>query len=257
MRFGICIDATRAKRAKAIGFDYVEGNLSSLAQGDDGNLRQVAGQLEQAGIFMETCNCFFPGERIRLVGPDADFEQAAEYGRRALWCAKVIGVRVAVVGSGGARRIPNGFEPQRAEEQMHRLVAFLGDRAAEYGLAIALEPLNRKETNLFVTVAETARFCQTLAHPNVFFMADLYHMVQNGENLGILREYGSLLRHVHVCNPLNRKNIESEDEYDYAAFFSMLRELGYDGRVSIEAGGIDMESDQTAQALNILKGVSK
>ena len=50
MRFGICADAAQAAAMKALGYDYLEGNLAELARVEEAQLECRAGQLRAATI---------------------------------------------------------------------------------------------------------------------------------------------------------------------------------------------------------------
>ena len=68
-------------------------------------------------------------------------------------------------------------------------------------------------------------------------------MVENGEDLTVLRKTGADLWHVHVSNPLTRHCVGVQDDYDYSRFFHILKEVGYDSRISIEAIMPNFEQD--------------
>ena len=66
-------------------------------------------------------------------------------------------------------------------------------------------------------------------------LADLYHMLEEGEDVSVVREAGSRLAHVHVAAPGTRTlPMATTDGTVMAAFFRELGALGYDRRVSIE-----------------------
>ena len=73
--------------------------------------------MERSGIRCEACNNFFPG-RIRLTGPDVDEQAIRAYYAKALERAATLGVKSIVFGSAGAKRVPEGFDMDRAYQQV-------------------------------------------------------------------------------------------------------------------------------------------
>ena len=74
-------------------------------------------------------------------------------------------------------------------------------------------------------------------------LADLYHMGQNGEDLGDIVRLGGSVIHTHIGRPGSRKYPLPDDGYDYRPFFKALAAAGYEGGVSVEAGFIRGQED--------------
>ena len=94
-------------------------------------------RLERSGIRCEACNNFFPG-RIRLTGPDVDEQAVRAYYAKALERAATLGVKSIVFGSAGAKRVPEGFDMDRAYQQVVQVTRETGEAAAKYGITIVL-----------------------------------------------------------------------------------------------------------------------
>ena len=95
------------------GCQYAEGGFSSLADKSLDQVRTRAAQLEKAGVRLETMNVLFPGD-FHLTGPQADFAAVDNYLEENLPKAQALGVSMVVFGSGGARRVPEGFPQEGA-----------------------------------------------------------------------------------------------------------------------------------------------
>ena len=89
---------------------------------------------------------------IYLAGLDGAFSRAAELG----------GSIVAFV-SGDSRQIPEGWSRDEALERFDEAWRRASEVAERYGITIAIEPLNRGETNLVNTVAEGAAVVQRVS----------------------------------------------------------------------------------------------
>jgi sugar phosphate isomerase/epimerase len=109
----------------------------------------------------------------------------------------------------------------------------LGPRAHALESTLLLEPLNRYESNLFNTVAETLAFLDTLRTKNVKLLCDLFHMnLEEADIAAALRLAGPRLGHVHFADS-NRRAI-GLGHTDLAPIAAALKDIGYAGYVSAE-----------------------
>ena len=162
------------------------------------------------------------------------------------------GIGIAVFGSGGTRRVPEGFSETRALEQLRDTARRLGEAAAAHGVTVVLEPLRRAETNILNTQPESLAFVQSVGHPHFKLLCDYYHLVVEGGTPEMVAACGDALRHVHIANPDGRVAMKPDDKADYKAFFDALRRAGYDARVSFEGSASDYEAELPA-ALEVLR----
>lgn len=260
MKFGVCgyltgknIDGSEfdfLSAVRACGFDYIELPLSTLAGLPEEEFQKVERELLAREVPCEACNLFFPGN-LRLTGENADMEKIRQYLSLALTRASRLGVKVVVFGSGGARNVPAGFPKEKAWVQLIEMLRIAGGIGREYGITIAVEPLNRAECNIIHTAAEGFALARLVDDPNVRLLLDIYHLYREEEDFGIALTARDLLAHAHFANPVRRTYPLAADEYG-VAFFDALKRAGYEGRVSLEAGYEDFLSDATA-ALAVMK----
>lgn len=246
MQFGICTGFEHVPILKRLGYDYLEGDLAALSRFDAVQISRAEAGLRANGLFMEIANRFFSPE-IRLCGEEARLEKIREYTLRAFDHAVRLGLELAVLGSGAARQRPEGCAPQKARAQLLEALNEAGDAARQYGVMIAVEPLNREECNQLSTISETLAFLEELRHPNVGVAADLYHMEMEGEPFTNLAAAGDRLFHIHFNRPAKPRSFPArQDGYDYTAFAGALRHSGYTGRISIEARSENFAADADA-----------
>lgn len=228
MRFGVCAPISEAARLYKIGFDYVEVSAASLAAMTEEEFAAFCAENRAAPIHAEAANCLFPGE-IRLTGDAVDTDAVQSYIDRVMARLGDAGIGIAVFGSGGSRRVPEGFSETRA-----------------------LEQLRRAETNILNTQPESLAFVQSVGHPHFKLLCDYYHLVVEGGTPEMVAACGDALRHVHIANPDGRVAMKPDDKADYKAFFDALRRAGYDARVSFEGSASDYEAELPA-ALEVLR----
>jgi len=215
-------------------FDYVELPLAQIMDLPESDFtRDVLDFTRERGIRVAACNNFAPAS-LRLTGGDAQPNAAADYAKRALDRAAALGAETVVFGSAGARNCPAFFPRDRALEQLATFLRFLGDEAQSRAIRIAIEPLNRAESNLVNSLAEAFALADRVNHPAVGVLADSYHFLLGREDPAYLREKASQLYHVHLAQVLGR-TLPVEPEALFDDFMEALQAGGYDGRMSLEA----------------------
>jgi D-psicose/D-tagatose/L-ribulose 3-epimerase len=239
VKVGYCTGLRNLEAAKAAGFDYVELSATEVANLSDADFDAAAAKLKELALPTPAANNFVP-QTIKLVGPDANVEQQNAHVKKVMTRLSKLGVQVLVLGSGGARRVPDGFSKDEAWTQ---LVAF-GRRAAEEakaaGITVAIEALRQQETNIINTSADGLRLVEAVNHPNFQLMIDFYHLASEHEDPAIVIKGKDHLRHLHVANPNGRVFPQKWEEFDYAPFFANLKAIGYDKRISMEGSTTDL-----------------
>lgn len=250
MRFGICIGPDQIDAVARMGFDFCELPARSvLPFEDDATAAAALHAIAAAPIRPESFNVLVPPE-LPLVGPKVDPAALRTYLRRAFTRMVSLGAAVVVLGSGGARRIPDGMAREQALDQLADSLALVADEAAQAGIVLALEHLNQRECNVFTTVGECQSFIQERGLSGVRLLADLYHLEVEQEPVSNVVAAGSLLAHVHVAG--GGRKAPQVPGYDYAGFMAALRQVGYDARVSAECGWDDF-AQEAPQALAFMR----
>ena len=232
MRFGACTSIGNLRFLKEMGMDYIELNFSKICEMPESELREIAEQLSTYGMEAETFNGFFPASFPLYTASDAEIR---EYVVRGFSRAASLGGRVAVLGSGGARSIPEGKDRTMYEDRFSAILKLCGDVAEQYGMVIAIEPLAANECNYINTVAEGMELCRKVGHSAVKCLADYYHMFCSGEDFSAIIEGQGLLAHVHLARRNEDRYIPKEtDLADCALLAAALKAGGYDARISLE-----------------------
>ena len=250
-QIGVCVDPDRFEAAQAAGFDYVETNASKVAALTDEEFQKLAAQVAQLKIPLAASMSFIPGA-IKLTGPDVDPAKQLTYVTGVLSRLKQLGVKVVVLGSGGARRVPDGFSKEEAFAQLVDFGRRIAPVARDNGITIVVEPLRKQETNIINTAREGLALVKAVDRPEIRLLVDYYHLAEEGEDADIIAEAGPLLAHAHIANPKGRVFPLSADESAYEGFFSNLCKIGYKGRLSVEASTTDFAA-QAPQAIALLR----
>ncbi|MCX7047578.1 MAG: sugar phosphate isomerase/epimerase, partial [Candidatus Sumerlaeota bacterium] len=248
MKYGICAapDSAIAAQLAQIGYDFIEINVQSHLKSTEDEAA-FAPELERIRSCPMPCvaaNCLLPGN-LKVTGPSVDRDAVARYLGVAFERAQRAGVETVVFGSGGARRVPDGFDREKAENQLVEFCRMIGPIAQANGVVMVVEPLNQAECNILTGVRECADLVRAANHPNVRLLVDAYHSMRENENPADILEAASLLAHVHIATCQSRR-APGIEECDFSAFFAALRKGGYDGRVSIECSWKEMPAEAAA-----------
>jgi len=107
-------------------------------------------------------------------------------------------------------------------------------------LVLGIEPVNRFESHFINTVADAVRFIGDVGVPNVKVHLDTFHMIrEENDFVGAVHHAGKQLGYVHACE--NQRGIPGTGLIPWAAFFHSLRDVGYDGCITIESFDPNME----------------
>ncbi len=252
MRFGACIGADHPEfipTALKAGYDYIEGGFSFLAECDDAVFETYKKALIDSGLKCEAANGLFKYD-MALFGKGYNKSKLTDYLKAGMSRGAEIGLEIVVFGSGPARSYP---EYMTFADGFYALSRVTGDVIApiadEYGITIVIEPLRKAETKIINTVKEGVMLAAAARKHNVSGLADLFHMAVEGDTFDDIRQLKGSIRHSHLANPFPtpsgrpaRSYPLSDDEYDYAGFFSALEYAGCP-RCSVEAGTQDKEKE--------------
>ena len=120
--------------------------------------------------------------------------------------------------------------------------------AADAGLTIGIEPLNRFETYFLNTAADGALFCDAVAHPAVGLLFDTFHANIEDKSIGgALRDAARHIKHLHTCE--NDRGVPGTGHVDWDGFFAAVADIGYDGWLTIESFGFALGELSAAAAI--------
>jgi D-psicose/D-tagatose/L-ribulose 3-epimerase len=223
-------------RIKKAGFDGVEVPLFNPAQFAVADIRRG---LKENGLECTICSVLTGG--MNMISDDAAVRQKTRAHMEAcVNSAAEVGAKIIA----GPLYSPVGYLPGRrrtSEEWKWAVDCYqsLGPVLSSHGVTIAIEPLNRFETYFLNTAEDVARLCDEINHPNVGVLFDTFHA--NIEEKDIAQGYrtvGRHLKHVHTCE--NDRGIPGTGHVEWDGVFRALRDLTYDGWLTIESFGFSL-----------------
>lgn len=232
-------------RLKQAGFDGVELPLFQPATYPATEIRRA---LEANGL-----ECTF--SVVMVDGLNTISGEAGVRGRTRQYLADCI---KTIADTGGKLMVgplysPVGHLPGRrrtADEWKAAVDTFqaLGPVAEQYGVTLAIEPLNRFETYFLNTVEDGVKLCDEIAHPRVGLLVDTFHAnVEEKSIPDAYRRAAKHLKHVHTCE--NDRGAPGSGHVEWMEVFAALREIGYSGWLTIESFGFALGGISAAASI--------
>ncbi len=256
MEIGCCVSLDQLAALDAAGGDYSELSVARTVMGggagSEEEFARVRDQVAAARAKPRAYNVFLPGD-LPIVGPAVERERLEGYVRAAFGRVRELGGAIIVFGSGRSRSVPDGFERATALDQIEDFLRWTGPLAREHGITLALEPLRRAESNVFNSVGEGATFLTERQIPEVRLLADIYHMMEEGEPLTAIDDHAGLIVHAHAAD--SGRQPPGQGDYPLTEFLRRLRRNGYQGDCSIECTWTDFPG-QIGPSLAALRGAA-
>jgi sugar phosphate isomerase/epimerase len=239
---GIAASLDKAAALKADGAEFLTESVGKFLVPDlpEAEFEKNLAKLAASPLPVLACNGFIRPTHLRCVGPDANHEPILAWADITFRRLKKAGGKFIVFGSGGARRIPDGWPREKAEAQFVELLKGLGPLAATHGVTVAVEQLRVEECNLINHIAKCAELIRAAGQPQVRVLADLYHMACGGDTPADFKAALDVVTHIEIAEKEGR-TVPGVGGDDFRPFFRVLRQGGYQGAVSIEGKYTDAQ----------------
>lgn len=172
---------------------------------------------------------------LYITHPDAAVRQrTSDYFRQLVDLCADLGGKVMVIGSPRQRSLLPGVTREQAWQHTKEVFRPVLDPAAKRGVTLAFEPLGPAETDFLNTVAEGKRLVDEMNHPAFRLNIDVKAMSSESMPVpDVIRSAKGYVAHVQVNDP----NLlgPGMGEVKYGPVIAALRDIGYDGWLSVEA----------------------
>lgn len=220
-------------KIKEMGYDVVEIPIEDPALIDVPKVKEALLQHDLEAVI---CGAFGPGRDLTHDDP-AYHQISFEYIEACLEICKGLGAKFfggPIYSAVGKARL---VSPEQKKIEWERAVTNLRkvcEMAEEKGLKIALEPLNRFESDLVNTAEDVMRLIEDINHPAARVLLDGFHMnIEEPDIENAIRLAGSKLVHVQVSE--NYRGTPGTGQTRWDAYGRALAAIGYEGVVSIES----------------------
>ncbi len=223
------------ERCKCLGFDVLEVPCGGFGEKDDRYFRELRAAAEANGMLLS--GGYGPRPEHNLASTDeTQVENAFAFYAQLFHKMELAGIdRI-----GGAlysywpvdfrRGQDKAGDFFRSTARMRRLA----DLAAQHGVTLCMEALNRFEGYLINQAYECVNYVKAVDRPNVKVMLDTFHMNLEEDSFSdAIRQSGALLGHFHV-GEANRRCPGPGSRIRWAEIGRALQETHYDGYVVME-----------------------
>jgi sugar phosphate isomerase/epimerase len=198
-------------------------------------------------------NIFMPGD-MKLVGPDVKEDAILSYANAVFERCQRAGVSMVVWGSGGARRVPDGFDHKKAKEQFIDIARKVSVLAKKYKIELALENLNSTETNFINTVEDAFDVVNKVDQKNFWLCVDIYHMLMEGEQPAVIEKTKKKLIHCDIAEKVKRAPPGVSGD-DFRPYLSVLKKIGYSGKIVLECRWTDLPTQLSSARISLQKQI--
>lgn len=223
------------------GFDFVEAEVALLSpEGSLQNFKTFKKKIQSFSIKPEVFSAFIPPD-LKVVGPHVDKMRMKRYLGESIPRVAEVGGKVIIWGSGASRTYPENYPFKNAYKQIEDFIHLAVDYAREYQVCLAIEHMNRWESNTINSLKEAIILAEKVDMPEVQVMVDYYHLMMEEEELsGIYLSRGKVI-HVHLSDS-DRKR-PGGGTFPFIPFIKSLKQIKYGGRISLECNFQEFETE--------------
>lgn len=220
-------------KIKDLGFDYIE-----ICVEDPRTIKTdlIKAELERVKLGALVCGAFGPDRDIS--SEDSSIRKVGvEYIKTCIDYAYELGSPIVsgpmYSATGKARLLAEkekAIQWSWAVENLKECAEY----AAPKGIKLAIEPLNRFETDFINTVEQAMILLQRINYENVGLLLDTFHMnIEETDICEALRMAGEKIFNFHACS--NTRGTPGKDHFDWTAMVETLRMINYKNPIVIES----------------------
>jgi len=240
------------KKVREMGFDIIEICIEDPATIDASRINEA---LKENDLAATVCGAF---------GPDRDASSedknvranATKYLEACIDAALELGspfVAGPMYSAVGKTRLLSRDERVKQWSLAVETLKPVADYAGQRGVQLAIEPLNRFETDFINTVEQGLDFLGRIDASNVGFLLDTFHMnIEEKDIPGSIRTAGSKVFHFHSCE--NDRGTPGTGHVEWKEVVSALHDINYQGPVVIEA--FTTEITEIARAVSLWRALA-
>jgi sugar phosphate isomerase/epimerase len=222
---------TRMKTAAELGYTGLEIHLREDEPLDLGKVKDIVKELNIRFSALVTGRLCTQGG-VNLIDDRPYIVEAALKGMRN-YINRAAELETNLIIGWIKGKVPDGAERSQYMTRLAANLKVLCTEAAERGVQVFVEVINRYETNIFTTAAETIDFLDTWGIPNCFIHLDTFHMnIEESDAIEAIRAAGDRLGYFHAAD--NTRRYPGSGILDFVPVLSALKEIGYQGFVSVE-----------------------
>ncbi len=141
-----------------------------------------------------------------------------------------------------------------SRENSQTVITKLAEKAAAAGITVGLEFVNRYESNLLNTSAQTVEYIKETGSDNLVVHLDSYHMnIEEKDFRQPVFDAGDLLGYVHIGE--NHRGYLGQGHVDFPQLFKALVDAEYDGIITFESFSSKVVDEDLTTTLRIWRNM--
>jgi D-psicose/D-tagatose/L-ribulose 3-epimerase len=230
-----------------LGFEIVELPVEQVGDWTPAHVRDL---LEQHQLGASICAVTSPGREL-IATDSATVTSTQDYFRDVIDIAAEVGsptVMGPMYASVGRTWRMTDDERRRGYAEIAEHLVPVAAHAADTGVRLGIEPLNRFETSVVNTTSQALEIVTQVDSPALGIALDTFHMsIEERDIPAGVAACGEHLVHVQVCG--SDRGAPGGDNIDWGSFFDSLDAVGYDGPICIESFTGDNETIAVAASI--------
>jgi len=222
-----------APLVRSMGFDILELSVENPALIDVDAVKEI---LAENQLDTVVCGAFGPDRNLCSTNPEFR-ENARQYILWLINAADALGANTVcgpMYSSVGKDHLE---DPNEREQEWHRAVAGVRELATvaqKKNVKLALEALNRFETDMINVVDQGLQFIKETGMSNVGLHLDTFHMhLEEKDSAKAIRKAGDKIFHFHACE--NDRGVPGTGQVHWTEIGQALMDVNYQGPVVIES----------------------
>ena len=226
-------DLSLATHVKSMGYDVLEVCIEDPALLSASAMNKAA---IENGLAISICGAFGPDRDVSHESKEIR-EKGIEYLRQCIDFAAAVGspnVSGPMYSATGKTRMLSDAARKEQFDWAVESLRNVGEYAATKGVGLAIEPLNRFETDLINTIDQALDLCRAINLENVGLLLDTFHMNIEEKSIGdAIRRAGNFVRHIQVSE--NDRGTPGSGQVHWEEFYIALSDIDYTGWIVIES----------------------
>jgi D-psicose/D-tagatose/L-ribulose 3-epimerase len=226
-------DAWAFDRVADLGYDILEVCIEDPASLTP---EWLVEQSKRTGVAVGICGAFGLDRDVSDPDPRRR-EQGIAYLRHCVDVAAAVDsphVAGPMFSATGRAELLEPAERQSRWQNAVESLRTVADYAGQRDVRLAIEPLNRFETDMVNTVDQGLKLCDDIGRENVGLLVDTFHMnIEEKQIEAAVRRAGDRIFHVQVSE--NDRGTPGSGHVPWGAFFDSLSDIGYSGQIVVES----------------------
>jgi D-psicose/D-tagatose/L-ribulose 3-epimerase len=236
-----------APRISKMGFDLIEFGIEGTSDLDYSRAAEIA---RANGLGVSVCAAMGP-DRDLIHSDDNIRRNGMDYVRHCIDAAKTVGAPNVIgplYSAVGRTWQSTDDERKKDLDLLVRQLKELSVYAADRGVGLAVEPLNRFETSFLNLSAQAIEVVDRVDHPACGILLDTFHMNIEERSIGdAIRAAGKRVRQLHTCE--NDRGAPGSGHVPWQEVAKACRDIGFNGPFVIESFTNKVKSIARAAAI--------